>query len=177
MEFDGSDRYVSFDSLGYSPEENRGRWSGSISDYTTMAGKKTIGEISKVKKFEKISGVGSRKTIQLCEAGYESIGDLQRSSHSEIAEVDGIGNALAARIKADVGDIEDEDSDDGYVGFAMGSGEATDKMKVNSVGLGSDSMIVDVDADELVEELESAGPDENDEVNFLEKETLMYGME
>jgi large subunit ribosomal protein L32e len=55
-----------------------------------------------------ISGVGPSKAEILEEAGYESVEDVQAASQSELAEVDGVGNALAARIKADVGGLEVE---------------------------------------------------------------------
>jgi large subunit ribosomal protein L32e len=53
-----------------------------------------------------ISGVGPAKADALREAGYESVDDVRRASQSDLAEVSGIGNALAARIKADVGGLE-----------------------------------------------------------------------
>ena len=49
---------------------------------------------------ESISGVGETKAEALREAGLETIDDIRRASQEELAEVDGIGNALAARIKA-----------------------------------------------------------------------------
>jgi large subunit ribosomal protein L32e len=57
---------------------------------------------------EEISGVGPSKADILREAGYDAIEDLQAASQSELAEIEGIGNALAARIKADVGQLEVE---------------------------------------------------------------------
>ncbi|MFB6301200.1 MAG: 50S ribosomal protein L32e [Halobacteriales archaeon] len=61
---------------------------------------------------ESISGVGGAKADALREAGYESVADIRAASQEELAEVEGIGNALAARIKADVDTVEvDEDSD------------------------------------------------------------------
>ena len=59
-----------------------------------------------IETLEDISGVGPSKADALREAGYESIDDVKAASQSELAEVDGIGNALAARIKADVGGLE-----------------------------------------------------------------------
>jgi len=53
-----------------------------------------------------VSGVGDAKADALCAAGYETVEDVRRASQSDLAEVDGIGNALAARIKADVGGLE-----------------------------------------------------------------------
>ena len=55
---------------------------------------------------EAISGVGPSKADALREAGYESVDDVRAASQSDLAEVEGIGNALAARIKADVGGLE-----------------------------------------------------------------------
>ncbi len=53
-----------------------------------------------------ISGVGDSKAEQLRDAGYETIADIKAASQEELTTIDGIGTALAARIKADVGDIE-----------------------------------------------------------------------
>jgi len=55
---------------------------------------------------EDISGVGPSKADALRDAGYESVDDIRAASQSDLAEVDGVGNALAARIKADVGGLE-----------------------------------------------------------------------
>jgi large subunit ribosomal protein L32e len=57
-----------------------------------------------------ISGVGEEKAETLREAGYDSVGAIRAADQSDLADVDGVGMALAARIKADVGDLEvDED--------------------------------------------------------------------
>jgi large subunit ribosomal protein L32e len=58
---------------------------------------------------EDISGVGATKAEALREAGYDSIEDIKAASQAELAEVEGVGNALAARIKADVGELEIEE--------------------------------------------------------------------
>ncbi|MHC3437985.1 50S ribosomal protein L32e [Natrialbaceae archaeon A-gly3] len=57
-------------------------------------------------ELEDISGVGASKAEALREAGFESIEDVKEADQDDLAEADGIGNALAARIKADVGDLE-----------------------------------------------------------------------
>jgi len=63
-------------------------------------------------ELEHISGVGPSKADALREAGYETVEDVKAASQSELSEVDGVGNALAARIKADVGGLEvDEEAD------------------------------------------------------------------
>jgi large subunit ribosomal protein L32e len=59
-----------------------------------------------IQELEDISGVGPSKAETLREAGYESVEDVRAASQAELAEVSGIGNALAARIKADVGGLE-----------------------------------------------------------------------
>jgi len=53
-----------------------------------------------------ISGVGPSKAEALQEAGIETVDEVRERSQEELAEVEGIGNALAARIKADVGGLE-----------------------------------------------------------------------
>nr|WP_162413215.1 50S ribosomal protein L32e [Haloarcula salina] len=55
-----------------------------------------------------ISGVGDAKADSLREAGFETVDDVRAADQSALAEVSGIGNALAARIKADVGGLEVE---------------------------------------------------------------------
>lgn len=63
-------------------------------------------------ELESISGVGPSKADALREAGYETVEDVKAASQSALSEVDGVGNALAARIKADVGGLEvDEEAD------------------------------------------------------------------
>jgi len=63
-------------------------------------------------ELEDISGVGPSKADALRAAGYETVEDVKAASQSELSEADGIGNALAARIKADVGGLEvDEEAD------------------------------------------------------------------
>jgi len=64
---------------------------------------------------EDISGVGPSKAEALEDAGYESVEDVKAASQAELAEVDGVGNALAARIKADVGDLEVSDDTDAEI--------------------------------------------------------------
>jgi len=55
---------------------------------------------------EDISGVGPSKAAALRDGGYETVDDVRRADQSALADVDGVGNALAARIKADVGSLE-----------------------------------------------------------------------
>ena len=64
---------------------------------------------------EDIAGVGASKADALREAGYDSLDAVRGASQSELADVEGIGNALAARIKADVGDLEVAEETDAEV--------------------------------------------------------------
>ena len=62
-----------------------------------------------------ISGVGDAKADALREAGFETVADIRAASQEELAEADGVGNALAARIKADVGELEVSEEAEGEV--------------------------------------------------------------
>jgi len=53
-----------------------------------------------------ISGVGGYKADALRDAGFETVEAVRAADQSELAEAEGVGNALAARIKADVGGLE-----------------------------------------------------------------------
>jgi large subunit ribosomal protein L32e len=63
-------------------------------------------EEEELSSLEDISGVGASKADAIREAGYESIDDVKAASQAELSEVEAVGNALAARIKADVGGLE-----------------------------------------------------------------------
>ncbi|AOW79548.1 50S ribosomal protein L32e [Halodesulfurarchaeum formicicum] len=77
-------------------------------------------------ELEDISGIGPSKADALREGGYETITDLQAASQSELAELEGIGNALAARIKADVGGLEIEEETEAEVETEAEEEEAAD---------------------------------------------------
>ncbi|GAB3687022.1 hypothetical protein GCM10028857_19690 [Salinarchaeum chitinilyticum] len=64
---------------------------------------------------EDISGVGASKADALREAGYTTIDDVRGASQSDLSGVEGVGNALAARIKADVGDLDVDAEPEGEV--------------------------------------------------------------
>jgi large subunit ribosomal protein L32e len=63
-----------------------------------------------ITELEDISGVSEAKADALREAGYDSIDYIQGASQDELANVEGVGMALAARIKADIGDIDIDES-------------------------------------------------------------------
>ncbi|MFB6136443.1 MAG: 50S ribosomal protein L32e [Halobacteriaceae archaeon] len=62
-----------------------------------------------------ISGVSETRAEALREAGFETVEDVRAATQEELTEVEGIGNALAARIKADVGGLEVEEEAEGEV--------------------------------------------------------------
>ncbi|WP_436344131.1 50S ribosomal protein L32e [Natronorubrum sp. FCH18a] len=66
-------------------------------------------------ELEDISGVGASKAEALRDAGFESIEDVKEADQDDLAEAEGIGNALAARIKADVGDLEVSEETDAEI--------------------------------------------------------------
>jgi large subunit ribosomal protein L32e len=68
--------------------------------------------MSQYDSIEDISGVGDSKAEALRAAGFETVDDVKAAPQEEIAAVEGIGNALAARIKADVGELDvDEETE------------------------------------------------------------------
>lgn len=54
-----------------------------------------------------VSGVGSTNAKILKNGGYRNWVDLMQADQSDLSSVDSVGNALAARIKAEVGSIGD----------------------------------------------------------------------
>ncbi|MFB6282382.1 MAG: 50S ribosomal protein L32e [Halobacteria archaeon] len=56
-----------------------------------------------------IEGVGESKAELLREAGIRSVEDVKRASQDQLTDIDGVGKALAARIKADIGELEVEE--------------------------------------------------------------------
>ncbi|MFT4949838.1 MAG: large subunit ribosomal protein L32e, partial [Natronomonas sp.] len=75
-------------------------------DETEAEAADTETETPAVEDLTDISGVGDAKAETLREAGYETVADIRGASQDGLADVDGVGMALAARIKADVGDLE-----------------------------------------------------------------------
>ena len=59
-----------------------------------------------IEELTDISGVGDSKADALRDAGYDSLAKVKGASQDELANIDGVGMALAARIKADIGDLE-----------------------------------------------------------------------
>nr|WP_299262617.1 50S ribosomal protein L32e [Halorientalis sp.] len=66
-------------------------------------------------ELDDIAGVDEEKAATLREAGYETADDLAEASQDDLSDIEGVGNALAARIKAEVGDVEVDDDVDAEV--------------------------------------------------------------
>jgi len=60
-----------------------------------------------------IAGVGEARSADLREAGFETVDDVRGADQDALADV--VGNALAARIKADVGELEVEEETEAEV--------------------------------------------------------------
>jgi large subunit ribosomal protein L32e len=80
-----------------------------VADEDEAAEDETAGEGEVPDELADVSGVGAEKADALRDAGFETVADLSRAEQSDLADVEGIGNALAARIKADVGGLEVEE--------------------------------------------------------------------
>ncbi len=61
------------------------------------------------KEITDVEGISEAKAESLKEAGYTTVDSLRKASQEQLSEVEGIGKALSARIKADVGGLEVED--------------------------------------------------------------------
>ncbi|MDY6765545.1 MAG: twin-arginine translocase subunit TatC, partial [Halobacteria archaeon] len=59
-----------------------------------------------------IDGIGERRAEALREAGFETVADIRRVTQDELTEVKGIGEVLAAKIKKEVGSLNNEEVDD-----------------------------------------------------------------
>jgi len=81
--------------------------------------------MAEIEELEDIAGVGAAKADALREAGYTSVEAVREASQEDLAEVKGVGNALAARIKADVGDVEVEETDAEIEEEATDAGDET----------------------------------------------------
>lgn len=79
-----------------------------------------------------IGGVGGHKVLALRGAGYYNKDYLKEATQSELAEIDEISNALAARIKAVVGDNEEENCGDDSASTWFGSVDTFDPITTNA---------------------------------------------
>jgi large subunit ribosomal protein L32e len=127
-----------------------------------------------------ISGIGDAKAETLSDAGFETIDDLRGASQEELGDVDGISDALAARIKADVGgldvdedveaDVEETDDD------ADGGSEPEDDSGADDQADDGDEYeeLTDIGGvgDTKAEQLREAGVETVDDIRELSQEEL-----
>ena len=105
-------------------------------------------ELDLPETLDDISGVGASKADALREAGYESPRDVAAASQDELAEVEGIGKALAARIKADVGDVQVAESAAGAVEEAEPAAEPEEEVETELRPRGHADKTPDLDDEE-----------------------------
>ena len=61
-----------------------------------------------IKQLTTLDGIGKAKAKLLYEAGYETIGSIQKADEKDIADIKGIGEKLAGKIKKSAGEPEPE---------------------------------------------------------------------
>lgn len=87
------------------------------------------GEQTPLEQLREVSGVSTQKAQDLVASGFTSVHDLRKTDEETLAETPGIGQALAARIKADVG----------YTGDLAG------KVSLSDVGMEEPTPVVELD--------------------------------
>jgi len=63
-----------------------------------------------ISQLTQLEGIGKKKAEALYEAGFRSLEDLRRATVEEISKVEGIGEALARKIKEQLGKIYKEEA-------------------------------------------------------------------
>jgi len=61
-----------------------------------------------ISQFMKLEGIGKKKAEALYEAGYRSLEDLQKATVEELSSVEGIGKALAEKIKEQLSKVTEK---------------------------------------------------------------------
>ena len=61
-----------------------------------------------IKEFTNIKGLGEAKARALVDAGFKSVGELANASIEDLTAVEGVGEALANKIKAGVSELSSE---------------------------------------------------------------------
>jgi large subunit ribosomal protein L32e len=123
-----------------------------------------------------ISGVGDDEADELREAGFEDVEAVRTAGQDELGEV--LGNALAARVKAEVGDLEVEADADATVDEAADSDETvesdTDEDDEDDDDEDGYEELTDISgvADERAEELREAGYPTVEDVRGASQEDL-----
>jgi large subunit ribosomal protein L32e len=112
---------------------------------------------------EDITGVDEDTAEALREAGYETVDDLREADQDDLADVEGVGNALAARIKADIGDLDVDEETDAEIEEDESADEETDEE--------ADDQEAEADDDE-----EAAADDDEDDAEDYEELTDISGV-
>ena len=111
---------------------------------------------------EDIAGVGASKAEALREAGFESVEDVKAASVDDLSEVDGVGNALAARIKDDVGDLEVDDDPEGEVEDAEAEDSADEAEESADAEADDDSAADEAEDDRELDDISGVGASKAD---------------
>jgi len=106
-----------------------------------------------------IAGIGPARAEELREAGYETVEDLAAAGQDDLSDV--VGNALAARIKADVDDVEVDEQ----AGADEESADADDDS--DAAVDADDGDDAEADEDDVAETADEADTDEEDEYEEL----------
>ena len=120
-----------------------------------------------------ISGIGDGKAEKLREAGFETVEDLRNATQAELADVGGISDALAARIKADIGGLEvDEGADAGIEDDDAEAGD--DEPEAEAEDEDAIETLTDISGvgDSKAERLREAGIEAVDDIRELDQEEL-----
>ncbi len=120
-----------------------------------------------------ISGVGDAKAENLREAGFETVEDLRNATQAEITEVDGISDALAARIKADIGGLEVDEAADAEIDEETES-ESESEPETEEDDEDELEALTDISGvgDSKAERLREAGIETVEDIRELEQEEL-----
>jgi len=117
-----------------------------------------------------IAGVGPARAEELREAGYETVEDLAAAGQDDLSDV--VGNALAARIKADVADVEVDEDAEADVTDADADADEADADEAEA----DDGDADEDDEAESADEVETEPADEADEEDEYEGLTDISGV-
>ncbi len=111
-----------------------------------------------------VEGVSEAKAESLREAGYSSVDDLRAASREELMDVSGIGKALSARIKADIGEAEPDTQAEET------TEEPSEKTLEEEIDEGTESEETQKDDEEQETDLEEESSEEEESMESPETE-------
>ena len=126
----GEDGGEERDDESVAPDDADDGGAGPSDDEVSVGGdgSEPAGDEERTGDLEDVPGVGAAKAAALREAGLSTVADVVAASRDELAEVPGIGDVLAARIQAEVGEVEEaagrDDVDGGDADGLDGEGGA-----------------------------------------------------